>query len=363
MKGTIIFCCLVLFFLVSCGSSDKVNERKGNENKFGGTLRINETDLLLTTYPPSANDKVSSHIISQVYDGLVKYDPNNLSIVPAIAKRWEIDTSGTVYTFYLRDNVYFHDNPCFKGGKGRKVTAEDFKFSFELLSSQSEENNRFNGTIDQIKGAKKFYEASAMGRPGFDIEGVEVVCDTVLKLHLEKENPLYIYLLADISAVVLPWEAIEEYGTGSGVGSGPFILENLPPKGENLVLTRNNKYYLQDEQGNYLPYLDTIIISFEPTTVKELTMFEQGKLDIITGLTGDYIPDFIAENISRFESNPPEFIIDGSDDFAAYELYNIRKSDVYNFFSNRMNVLDLSIVYKGDPQELTKEEEEQATEL
>ena len=50
---------------------------------------------------------------------------------PAIAERWEISPDGRVYTFYIRKTARFHN--------GRRVRAEDVKYSFERQMRQNED--------------------------------------------------------------------------------------------------------------------------------------------------------------------------------------------------------------------------------
>ena len=101
MKKLIYFSFVVAVFAFACKSENTV-VKQVESTKYGGTLRINENTALNTLYPPAAKDLTSTHIISQLYEGLVKYDPNNLSILPAIAHNWDIDSTGKVYTFYLK---------------------------------------------------------------------------------------------------------------------------------------------------------------------------------------------------------------------------------------------------------------------
>jgi oligopeptide transport system substrate-binding protein len=61
--------------------------------------------------------------VNQIFNGLVQID-DSLITRPCIAKSWEADTAGTTYTFHLRNDVYFHDDAHFAGGKGRKVIAQ-----------------------------------------------------------------------------------------------------------------------------------------------------------------------------------------------------------------------------------------------
>jgi len=42
-----------------------------------------------------------------------------------------------MYEFVLRDDVFFHDDPLFENGNGRKAVASDFVYSFERLLDES----------------------------------------------------------------------------------------------------------------------------------------------------------------------------------------------------------------------------------
>src|SRR5688572_3405683 len=129
-RHTSVFFLIALVVGVSCSQFGK--KAKGDA-VYGGVLKVSESDHYTTLYPPGISEDIGAHIASQVYQGLVKFNMKDLSIVPAIAEKWEIDASGTTYTFTLRKGVFFHDDLCFPDGKGREVTAADVKYSFELL--------------------------------------------------------------------------------------------------------------------------------------------------------------------------------------------------------------------------------------
>ncbi|MCD6299938.1 MAG: peptide ABC transporter substrate-binding protein, partial [Dehalococcoidales bacterium] len=50
----------------------------------------------------------SHEYILQIFSGLVGLD-DNLKPVPDIAQKWRVSDDGRTYTFYLRDDVRFHD--------------------------------------------------------------------------------------------------------------------------------------------------------------------------------------------------------------------------------------------------------------
>ena len=95
-------------------------------------FRYNEFRNITSLDPAFARNPQNIWPIQQLFNGLVQLD-DSLNIQPEIARRWEISSEGTIYTFFLREDVYFHDSPVFGSAKSRTVTAEDFVFSFDRL--------------------------------------------------------------------------------------------------------------------------------------------------------------------------------------------------------------------------------------
>lgn len=321
-------------------------------------ISYNEPDIYRTLFPHSAKDVVSTHIITQIYEGLVKYNPRSLVVEPAIAEKWSVDETGTEYIFNIRDSVFFHDDACFPGGKGRVITAEDIKFSFYLLCTKNAENFNFFGTLDKIKGAKEYYLQSDSLVETSQIEGIQVLNDKEIKIILENENPLFIYFLANPAAVIVPREAFEKYGYKCSVGSGPYKVLQLAENNNPLKLIKNQYYYKKDSTGCSLPYIDSVYISFNGSIQKELKLFEEGKIDFIAGLSESNVPGFLEKNIAKFESNPPEYVLNQSEEEAETGIYNLTRSYVNGFYSNRMNFIDLSLIFFNIPEKIVTEKAE-----
>jgi peptide/nickel transport system substrate-binding protein len=128
-------------------------------------------------------------VASQVYEGLFKFDPATLEVVPGLVAEYAVDKSRTQYTFKLKQGVYFHDDACFEGGKGREVTAEDVKYCFTQLCTQSATNQNFS-LLNTLKGAESYYAASANGKQtAVDVAGVKVVDKYTVQLHLKSPPP------------------------------------------------------------------------------------------------------------------------------------------------------------------------------
>ena len=294
-------CSILLLSFSSCESDDKNGSKnnnkanqttrivKGDKAVYGGSLKISEEESFRSIFPLDIVDAISAKIASQIHNGLVKFNSKDLSINSCIAKNWEIDSTETIYTFELRDNVYFHDDPCFEGGKGPKVTAQDFKYTFELLCSKGFENS-YNMVKNNIKGAKEFYNGNTS-----ELEGLDVIDDHTLKIYLNEPLSSFIYKLAMPNTSVISKTAYEKYGLNMKVGAGAFKYGKTENELTDVYLVANNNYFLQDSYGNKLPYLDSVHFHFNESKMIELEMFKQKKLSLIHGLPPSKIVEVFAE--------------------------------------------------------------------
>jgi len=304
----------IAILAVSCGTNPGKDARvavgKGDyQPVYGGTLHYNETDKLQTLNPVQLTDVISSHVATQIYEGLVKFDPRTLTVIPGIAEKWTIDESGTLYTFTLRSDVKFHDDACFADGKGRTVTAKDVLYSFELLCTNNKTNENFGTSFShRVVGADDFYAAGANAKPG-TLEGVKVIDDKTVSVKLVSPNNSFLYILANTSASIVAKEAVDKYGTQMHVGTGPFIFSSIAADTSQVILVRNENYYGKDTLGNQLPFLDSIKISFIDNKVAELELFQQGKLDFVWGLNADAVKTFVPQVIQDFTAKPPKYVL------------------------------------------------------
>ncbi len=258
---------------------------------------------------------VSSHVASQIYEGLVKFNAKDLSIEPALAESWTISEDGSKYTFKLKKGVFFHDDLCFAGGKGREFKAEDVRYSFERLATQHADNAMFAATIKNLlKGANEYYLASVSKKPDFEFEGVKVIDEYTVEFNLTAPSSSFLYILANPSLSIFPKEAYEMYGNQTKTGTGPFMFASH--SNEKLVLIKNPNYHRKDTLGNQLPFIDSLVFNFISSKKSELEEFQNGNLDIIVGLPSESIKDVVEKQITDFQNRPPKFILDRSPELA-----------------------------------------------
>jgi oligopeptide transport system substrate-binding protein len=260
-------------FLFACTGGDK--QRKN-------IFRYNESKGIPTLDPAFARNQTIIWPVNQLFNGLVQMD-EKLYVKPCIARSWEINETGTLYTFYLRNDVYFHDHPVFPEGRGRAVTAYDFVFSL----------NRIIDPKLASPGAWIFHSVDRQAVGGQN--GFEAVNDTILRIYLSRPFPAFLGILSMPYCNVVPHEVVEKLGPDfrkEPVGTGPFRFKYWR-EDEKLVLVRNERYFERDKKGNQLPYLDAINISFTRDKQSEFMEFMMGRLDFLSGLHPVYKDELV----------------------------------------------------------------------
>ena len=281
---------LVLLACAACSGPVEQHARKTPAGRYyGGVFNANETEGIRSLFPLSLTQASSHRIAAQIYEGLVRLDQRDLTVVPGLAGSWEVDEDGLRYTFHLREGVLFHDDPCFKDGKGREFTAADVVSCFTRICTAMPENQMFWLFQDRITGANAHYAATVNDGSAPALEGVVAIDERTVAISLTGPWPGFLQVMAHQGCWIHPHELLDHYGAEARwhpVGTGPFRLKSFN-KGSALVMERNPAYWGQDESGSPLPYLDGIRYTFEQSKVNELEAFQKGQLSVIYELPID----------------------------------------------------------------------------
>jgi peptide/nickel transport system substrate-binding protein len=240
----------------------------------------NETTGIATLDPAFAKNQSIMWAVHQLYNTLVEID-SGLNIVPSVATTWDVSGDRLTYTFHLRPDVYFHDNPVFPGGKGRRVVAADVVYSLARIIDKSTASSGawiFNNRVDSL------HPFTALNDSTFQ-----------LKL-LRPFHPIMGILSMQYCSIV-PHEIVEKYGKDfrrNPCGSGPFRFASWD-EGEGMILHKNPNYWERDSTGKRLPYLDAVSISFFDNKATEFLQFRQGGLSFVN----DIDPSFKDEILSK----------------------------------------------------------------
>lgn len=240
----------------------------------------NESSGIPTLDPAFAKNLAVMWPVHQLFNTLVEID-DDLHLIPSLARSWEAAPDGLSYTFHLRTDVRFHDDACFPGGVGRKLTASDVVYSFSRIldpATASPGSWVFNGRVDPVNP-------------------FEAPDDSTFRIRLQSPFRPLPGILSMPYCSVIPREAPDFYRADwrrHPVGSGPFMFCSWE-EGQALILKRNPKYFEKDDSGNPLPYLEGIKISFLDSKATEFLEFRQGRLDLVN----DVDPSFKDELLTR----------------------------------------------------------------
>jgi ABC-type transport system substrate-binding protein len=252
---------LVFFLSAGCHHSD--------DGRLPGYLYLRLNSNPTTLDPALVTDVLGGAITAKLFNGLVRFN-ENLDIVPDIARSWKLSDDQLTYTFRLRRDVTFSN--------GRKVTAQDFKYSFERVL-QPQTKAPLTWVLDKVQGAGDVISGKVQS-----ISGISVVNDHTLMLKLEKPFGPFLSLLAMTTAYVVPREDVERLGQDFGThpsGSGPYILTEWK-HGQHVVLAAREDYF----EGK--PKLNGIFYRIIPEDLTAVLEFETGRLDVLEIPSSEY---------------------------------------------------------------------------
>jgi len=228
---------------------------------------------------------------------------------------------GEDWTFKLRSDICFQNDPCFANGKGRTMTAADIVFAYKRMANPALECPIKDFVDDKIVGFHDFSEAfgkdpdkSNGGK--YDektekhyqdpIPGVFVDPKDPFTFHVQTNQPYpqLRYLMAMHFTTPIPHEAVETYGNQGmalehWVGCGPYRLDSYSPGGAiELVKSEtggtHEKYPLGGEKyqgirlaantGMTLPGYQRLHYSRLRESLTAYNLFQQGYLDMLIAL-------------------------------------------------------------------------------
>ena len=278
MKKLMSLILSTILLIAGCGQDQNLKNKQ--------VFHYNQESGIASLDPAFARDQATGWAVNMLYNGLLQLD-SQLQLQPAIAQRWEVNEAGTIYRFWLRNDVHFHENKCFGETKSRKVSASDFVYSFKRLIDPKTAS----------PGAWIFNDKLAD-------EGFYAISDSVFEIRLNAPFPPLPQLLSMGYCSVVPQEAVEFYGNTfreNPVGTGPFQMAFWF---ENEALSlHKNPHYFEFDGPTRLPHLDAVMVHFLPDKQSAFLAFLQNKLDFISGID----PSFKDEVLQKDGKLQPKY--------------------------------------------------------
>ena len=263
----LIFLFTFLIFVSSCSKKESTDK----------IFKYNEPNGIESLDPITVNNYPALNALINVCEGLVEYD-KEAKLQPLLAQSYDISPDGRTYTFHLRTDVYFHDDECFPGKKGRKVTAADFKYCYERCCNPSTKTRGLWVYRDKVEGAEEYSKAPDKAK---EIKGFDAVNDSTFVIKLVAPFAPFMSILTMPYGYIYPKESVEFYKDNVGfhiVGTGPFKFVKWDVDKE-LLFEKNNHYWAKDKDGSPLPHIDGFKVLFIRSPETEFLDFMEKRLD------------------------------------------------------------------------------------
>ncbi len=218
----------------------------------GGIITIGHSSKPDIINPVLTSETISVGLILLIYSGLVRLD-NTGRAIPDLAKEWEISKDGLVWTFFIRDDVSFHD--------GHPLTAHDVEFTYRAMMDPQ--------------------NMSPLAKRCELIDRMESEGDYVFRMVLKHPFAPFIGVLHWPIAPAHLLENVDLRNTSLNrrpIGSGSFKLTDWT-EDDTIVLDANREYFRKDR-----PILDRLIFKTYPDRQTALQAIADGKMDIALNL-------------------------------------------------------------------------------
>jgi len=228
----------------------------------GGVRRERFSTQPASLHPLNATDAYGNNILDQIYESLAGNDMETLDHIPLLASSWEFSADKKVITFHI--------NPKAKWQDGKPVTAEDVKFSFDVL---------FHPKLKTRAKWMAYYS---------NFDKVEAVNAKTVRFVVKKDHFLNFINVAGLR--IVPKHKFKNDDpnrtplTKKPMGSGPYKFDSWT-KGSVVKLRRHDSYWgwkLPQNVGRYNP--KQALIKIIATDKVALETLKKGELDQM-GLT------------------------------------------------------------------------------
>ena len=248
-KAIIPLCIVLTIILILTGCNRTSATKPAAEKKDSITIAV--VSEWATLDPKITNDLLANTITNQFFDTLVLLKQDDNSLFPGLATRWDISGDGTVYTFYLREGVKFHN--------GETMNADDVVFSFDRAVA-SPPTARITGAIEKTEKIDNMTVRVTLKYP----YGPFLACASMPNLGVVSKKAV--------------GEIGEDAFTRNPVGTGPYKFVEWRP-GDRLITEAFPDYWRGEA-----PIKNAIwrVITDATTTTIAL---ERGEVDMIMSVT------------------------------------------------------------------------------
>lgn len=278
----LLFCLLLAVFGLSAGGAPQTGpidylQLPNLAGVRGGNLIASVSADPATFNRLFTSTLAHSIIAERLSADLVHINHATFELEPSLAKAWEADKTGRIYTVHLRQGLRFSD--------GSPFTADDVLFTFQVLQDPKIETD----LAGQVKIDGVFPEVTKI-----DSTTVRLTFSRPVGMGLRMLDSVPIMPGSRMLKAYQEGRLKSAWGPGIDpaeiVGLGAFRLKEFK-RGERVVLERNPYYWKKDRDGQILPYLDSITFLIVPDRNSEALRFKTGDLDLVNSLSTENYAD------------------------------------------------------------------------
>jgi oligopeptide transport system substrate-binding protein len=230
-----------------------------------------------TLDPAEAADNFSFQVLQELYEGLTIESATG-QVLPGVASSWEVDQTGTEYTFHLRDGA--------RWSNGKPVRAQEFVFAWRRVLDPTR-GSQVSDDLRLIEGAPEIIA----GRLPSNKLGAYAPSDNVLVVKLERPAPYLPQLLTHSATFPVYSEAsARSHSPESWVSNGPYVLSRWLP-GTRVELGRNSNYW--DRENVRIAKVEYEIASDQNS---QLAQYRAGQIDLTDIVPANALPWINAEH-------------------------------------------------------------------
>lgn len=275
---------------------------------------------LFSTPPDTLNPVLTKNAyikdyLAFVFESLVELDKKQKP-VPLLAESWEVSEDLLVWTFKLRDNVYWHD--------GTPFTSEDVKFTFDVILN-SGDDSIYKGNIENIESYNvendKTFKIKLFEPDSFTPERlIFPIIQSAAKFTGDMGNTEDLEAGEDVPEDNMEGEETAagdgiEAATGTNfkpIGTGPYVFKEYK-EDEHILLESNEEWWKgigEGEKGENLPYISRINIKIFKKNSSVGDAFQSNKVDVVHMSRAAWIRynGRMDITLKRYPSNEFEFI-------------------------------------------------------
>ncbi|MSQ14352.1 MAG: ABC transporter substrate-binding protein [Dehalococcoidia bacterium] len=253
-------------------SSDQLTVAKER----GGKLTIPDTSMFGNPNDPHlpatatgrdyAMPATNAILTRNIYD--------KFSIVPDLAKSWEVSKDGLTYTFKFNQGVKFQNTPPVNG---REFTSEDAKYTLMRVTADP--------SVIVEKWKPRFQRALDFGK----LDGMDTPDKYTLVVRLKEPYAPFLDAVAHPGSGILPREFVEKFPEKvileGMIGTGAFMPTEY--RNQNIAsFKKNPDYWRKDSQGGQLPYIDEVSFLYFADIQAQYAAFRARQIDITSVTTG-----------------------------------------------------------------------------